>query len=165
MAIIRKWLIPSIEELTHKFFLNKVIVYRQAFLCTDPEAFLSEAYYEGFNEYVHKFTMQDKHDLNRLRVEKVLTIREFTSMAEMGKLSYDQFIHEEIYEFLWNAYILHVHEVDSELPTHFNYLEIEFHSEAEALTFNIPDIFGEEITDNSDYRMVNYWARTRKQIA
>ena len=45
--------------------------------------------------------------------------------------------------------------------TEFFYGEIEFNSVEEADAFTAPDWFGEEVTSDPQYRMSNFWERTR----
>ena len=56
---------------------------------------------------------------------------------------------------------LEVALVDAGTEWEFYYAEIEFPTEQDAKDFVVPAYFGEEITYNKDYKMKNFWKRTR----
>lgn len=56
---------------------------------------------------------------------------------------------------------LEVSYVDAGNHSEFFYAEIEFSSEEEAEKFNPPSFLFEEVTYDRNYKMKNYWKRTR----
>ena len=54
--------------------------------------------------------------------------------------------------------------VDLGLESSFMYAEVEFETEGQALQFEPPACFGEEITYDETYKMKNYWLRRNEPL-
>ena len=63
-----------------------------------------------------------------------------------------------------NGCLIEFNLVDGGTDTAFYYAEVEFNSEEEANSFvwPFPEVFIEEVTNKPEYKMANYWKRTRK---
>ena len=117
----------------------------------------------SIKEPTYKLCFKNKGNLKRIEIEFDLTPERFNRLAELGGLEKNSFIKKKSKTYLVNGYNLTVGVVDEGQPTSFCYGEIEFSDEAEALGFEAPDWFGEDITNEPDYKMASYWLRTRKQ--
>lgn len=62
-----------------------------------------------------------------------------------------------------NGCLIEFNLVDGGTDTAFYYAEVEFNSEEEANSFvwPFPEVFIEEVTNKPEYKMANYWKRTR----
>ena len=65
------------------------------------------------------------------------------------------------YRYKIGKYELTLGRVDSGKDTEFCYGEIEFESKEEAESFKAPEWFGKEVTEDKNFKMSNYWKRTR----
>lgn len=79
----------------------------------------------------------------------------------VGNINEDDFITKHFYRYVVNRHELTLGAADIGKPTEFFYGEIEFNSVEEADAFTAPDWFGEEVTSDPQYRMSNFWERTR----
>lgn len=66
--------------------------------------------------------------------------------------------------FYNNGYLIEFNLVDGGTDTAFYYAEVEFNSveEAKSFVWPFPEIYIEEVTEKPEYRMANYWKRTRE---
>ena len=66
--------------------------------------------------------------------------------------------------FYNNGCLIEFNLVDGGTDTTFYYAEVEFNSEEEAHGFvwPFPEVFIEEVTNKPEYKMANYWKRTRE---
>lgn len=130
----------------------------QAYLSTDPEVRIRRSNIGG-NDVAHYITVKSNGELVRREVEMPISGDDFYALADMVPYP---FIKKEfrVYE-LPNGLELECSLVDAGLSTEFMYGEVEFPSEEDAENF-VPcfDHVG-EITHCTDYRMKNYWKRTR----
>lgn len=65
----------------------------------------------------------------------------------------------------YQGYHIECNLVDGGTDNAFYYAEVEFNSEEKAMTFvwPFPDVFIKEITNDPEYKMANYWLKTRKR--
>ena len=80
---------------------------------------------------------------------------------EAVKLVKNPMIQKEYRAYEIGEYILEVCLVDPGTENEFYYGEVEFPSEKEANEFEPIPCLGKEVTLNANYKMKNYWLRTR----
>lgn len=161
MEIERKWLFESPDVAKDKCELYEKFEYLQGYISITPEVRISRKLVEG-KEFLFKMTIKSKDALARYEVEKPLTVQEFLQLQAIGNITYDMMITKTIYDYIYNGYHLTIGIVDEGKPTQFCYGEIEFNSVEEATSFVAPDWFGPDVTYDKNYKMSEYWNRTRK---
>lgn len=106
-------------------------------------------------------TIKSGGTLMRTEVESNLTdISLFNECLK--KLHYKPIVKD--YRGLYNnGYLIEFNLVDGGTDTAFYYAEVEFDSEEEANSYvwPFPEVFIEEVTNKPEYKMANYWKRTR----
>lgn len=158
MEIERKWLIKGFP--TDMYKINSERFIEQSYLYTDPEIRILHLY--NFNsdthDYDHEYrlTVKSDGDLSREEIELNIPNIEYRKILDMiNKKSIQK--NYRTYEFA--GFTIEMSQVDNL----FYYAEVEFKSEDEARQFTFPfsDIVIKEITEDSEYKMKNYWKRTR----
>lgn len=164
MEIERKWLFDMEEVPT---YLSQTLThYMQGYISIEPEVRIRTKCVETLpNRYLGEKTyalcIKSNGTLSREEIQKDLTKEEFNSMLKVGNINKKDLIMKAYYTIPIDNYFLTVGIVDKGKPHEFCYGEIEFSSEEEALAFNTPQWFGEEVTDDPSYKMKNYWKSTR----
>jgi len=156
----RKWLFdseiaPFGTKLLCEFFYN------QAYLTTNPEVRIRSKHIVGENETTYKLCIKSKGTIERIEVEKELTKEEFDQLMIVGNIKEEDIIKKHVYTYDIDGYKLTVGITDKDKESEFRYGEIEFHTIEEAMAFEAPRWFGQEVTYRKDYKMANYWERTR----
>lgn len=155
MEIERKWLLKKIPE---GFPLITEAVCEQAYLSQEPEIRIRKRNEVG-REPVYFIDIKSDGNLSRTEVTipisemKYETIKNIVGKHEINKnwFTFD----------LGDNRVLEVTIVDSCSDTEFIYAEVEFDTEKEAEDFVFPIEDAIEVTDNSEYKMKNYWKKTR----
>lgn len=160
--IERKWLFPSLNDAVQNCRISEYYTYMQGYLSTEPEVRISCKQPAHSDENICKLTIKSVGNLDRIEVEKVLTSLEFLELLEVGNLTLDDLIHKDFIQVCCEGYDLTIGQVDKGLSTSFFYGEIEFPSVEDANEFKAPKWFGKEVTNDRNYKMVEYWKRTRK---
>lgn len=168
MEIERKWLIS--EFASAPMILNCVIFSRYL-TCSDVEVRIRHVtsvsyhntedvmnYCPGMIQYPYKMTIKGPGKISRVEVERGITEEEYNDLS--GIVSYDPIVKK--YRIVrMGKYAVEMSQVDDA----FLYAEVEFESEDEANNFVIPEelsrVIIKEVTDDPDYKMKNYWKRTR----
>lgn len=156
--IERKFLIDRFPE---ELPLIKEAVIFQSYITTSPETRIREYIEESaiHNHFGYKLTVKSDGDLTREEVQWEITPElYFELLKDINKKPI--FKQYRTYK-LPDGHILECSIVDDNTDTRFMYAEIEFKTEEDANNFKIPSYLGEEITYNKDYKMKNYWKRTR----
>ena len=161
MEIERKWLFKSIAAPENITILGEYF-YKQAYISTNPEVRIRCRRVAGEDNFTYALCIKSKGTLERIEVQKELTEKEFHELMAIGNLKEDDFIVKHFYRYVVNRHELTLGAADIGRDTEFFYGEIEFNSIEEANEFTPPEWFGEEVTGNPDYRMVNFWKRTRE---
>lgn len=159
MEIERKWLFsPSISRgaAIAKFFSY------QGYISIDPEIRIRKAQRFLDSSAKYELCIKGKGHLSRPEIEKDLTEEEFFELANIGNFKEDDLISKECFIYKIKSHELIIAIVDTGRKDSFVYGEIEFVTEEEANNFITPGWFGEEVTYDENYKMANYWKRTRE---
>lgn len=144
-------------EIERKWILNRVptefkqIVHTQTeqfYISTNPEVRLR---YDPTSPYPFRLTIKGEGTLTREEIQEEVSEDFFN---EVGKSP----IKKDYYFFNCGGYPLEVSIVDDGA---FIYAEIEFETEEQARNYQLPIGDAVEVTDNPEYKMKNYWLRTR----
>ena len=106
----------------------------------------------------YKLTIKSDGDLSRKEIETFLDEEFFNKAAEFIGLP---LIHKSYYIFEHDGHMLECSVVDTGRPTTFTYGEVEFATEEDAKAFTWPFEGAIEVTYNPEWKMKNYWHRTR----
>lgn len=110
-------------------------------------------------ECSYAMTIKGSGDLIRPEVELEITENQYEVLKNIIDAS---LITKEYSKYeLDNNKILEYSVVDKNKDTSFIYGEVEFKNLEESKEFNVPNYFGEEITYDKNYKMENYWIKTR----
>ena len=162
MEIERKFLLNSFPDVDNK--INMCYV-KQGYLSTEPEIRIrSKSFNNSECTTVYYLTLKSSGNMIREEAEMEIT-RDMYEYLE-GFIKYpmiEKRYLKKLYNYDGKAYIIEFNIVNEGKNNSFMYAEIEFNSEEEANSItNFPDEFGEEITDNPEYKMKNYWKRINK---
>ncbi len=158
----RKWLFDSVKAPYGINVLDEYL-YGQAYISTNPEVRIRWKQKADGGRIFYKLCIKGKGTIERIEVEKELNKREFEQLMMVGNIKEEDFIKKHIYVYNINGYTLTIAATDIGRDTEFIYGEIEFNSSVqEAIAFEAPRWFGQEVTYRKDYKMANYWERTRK---
>jgi len=163
MEIERKWLfdlskIPKDLECINEY------EYDQGYLNVNSknEVRIRRKRKVGTHNYGYVLCIKSKGLLERIEIQKQITEEEFYQLMQAGGFTEDDLIHKRCSHYYVDDYnVLAVGVSDIGKPTEFYYGEIEFSSVEDANEFKPPKWFGKEVTHDSDYKMANYWQRTR----
>lgn len=153
--IERKFLIESFPE---SLPLKEAFTVHQAYISTEPEVRIRLNWFED-GSTTYYLAVKTNGEMVRQEIEIPISSEHFYALADT--ISYPFIVKEfRTYE-LPNGLELECSLVDKGLSTEFMYAEIEFQSTEEADKF-VPcfDYVG-EITRCADYKMKNFWKRTR----
>lgn len=155
MEIERKFLLSRIP---HHLGNPKKAVLFQSYLVTQDniEVRIRQRVYLSNSNF--KLCFKGSGDLCREEIELEISSEKYN---ELCRLVNGNPIHKDYYAFDLDGHILECSIVDSELDTTFIYAEIEFNSIEESEKFVMPDFCIKEITYDKEYKMKNYWKRTR----
>lgn len=157
MEIERKWLIKGLpsEIYKHKYSSN----IEQGYISVDPEVRI-----RANINVLHDGTIFDKHflaiksngTLSRMEIEIEISKDNFESLL---KLVPGELIMKRYFTYEFAGYTIEMSEVDRQ----WYYAEVEFESEedAKAFVFPFPDLVIKETTDDPNFKMKNYWTKTR----
>ena len=130
----------------------------QGYISFDPEVRIRKARDLRTGKEEYRITMKGDGDLAREEVETDIS-REF--YYDAGKFLNGRVIQKDYKKYKLGPWKLEVALVDPGTDWEFYYAEIEFSTEQEAKDFVVPSYFGREITFSEEYKMKNYWKRTR----
>ena len=155
MEIERKFLLESFPA---NLPLKKQLNTYQAYLSVEPEVRIRRTETDE-KDVAYFLTIKSNGTLVRKEVEMIVCAENFYALAEMVPYS---FIKKEyrVYE-LPNGLQLECSLVDGGSSCEFMYAEVEFPSVEEAERFAPCFDYVGEITQCADYKMKNYWKRTR----
>ncbi|MDF2880198.1 MAG: adenylate cyclase [Clostridiaceae bacterium] len=161
--IERKWLFNSEKAPEGTKELGEYF-YNQAYLSVNPEIRIrsKQNVYDGNISY--KLCIKGKGTIQRIEVQKEITKEEFEQLMIIGNIKEEDFVKKHFYIYDINGYKLSLGVTDIGKDTEFRYGEIEFDFTNEANEFIAPDWFGKEVTYDNDYKMANYWERTRGRL-
>ena len=130
----------------------------QGYLSIEPEVRIHKATDRKSGKQDFRLTVKGNGILTRTEIKTDIAESFYTEAVQMLA---QPMIKKEYKSYAYEKYILEVCYVDAEMESAFFYGEIEFSSEEEAKNFQKPDFFGKEVTVEEDYKMKNYWKRTR----
>ena len=149
MEIERKWILQRVPT---EFRLVRNSQVEQFYISTSPEVRLrhNPASNEPF-----RITIKGEGTLSREEIETQVSENFYTQVKEFVNKSP---IKKDDSIFNCGGYPLAVSVVDDGA---FIYAEVEFESEEQARDFQLPIDDAVEVTENTEYKMKNYWLRTR----
>lgn len=149
MEIKRKWILQRVPT---EFRLVRNAQVEQFYVSTSPEVRLrhNPASNEPF-----RITIKGEGTLSREEIETKISENFYNQVKEFVNKSS---IKKDYSIFNCGGYPLAVSVVDDGA---FIYAEVEFESEEQACDFQLPIDDAIEVTENTDYKMKNYWLRTR----
>ncbi len=155
MEIERKWHLlrePELPALSHTRM-------SQSYLSLNPEVRIRR-YEDLLQEAPDHFdlTIKSEGTLAREEIIKPLSAGEYAILLKMTGGLPPIVKDHKTYE--WEGYTLEYSVVDADRGG-FSYAEIEFPTLEAARAFSAPDWFGEETTEQRDFRMKHYWRDTR----
>ncbi len=149
MEIERKWRIDRFPDLQ----VSRRAEIWQGYLSLEPEVRIRKTVSENGESY--RLAVKGNGTLSREEVEPYITREDYEALCGMLKKPP---VHKE-----WRGYdlggglMLEVSLVDGGEPTSFMYAEVEFPNEESAKSFKAPDFLGEEMTNQTGFRMKHYW--------
>ena len=153
--IERKFLIDSIPS--DLPMIRHFMVYI-AYLSTNPEVRIRRNVTDG-QDTDYFLAIKSGEGMVRGEVELHISKEHFYALADMVS---KPFIAKDFYIYqLPEGLELECSHVDAGSDTEFMYAEVEFPSIEAALNFSMPHNFTKEVTNDSSYKMKNYWERTR----
>lgn len=130
----------------------------QGYVSLDPEVRLRKATDIHTGEEEFRITIKGDGDLVRNEIETEIDCNfYYDTMDFLGV----RMIKKDYKKYKLGRWNLEVAHVDQGTDWEFFYAEIEFPTEQDAKDFIVPNFLGREITFNEDYKMKNYWKRTR----
>lgn len=160
IEIERKWIL---NEVPKGFPLIIDAVCEQAYLSISPEVRIRKRAETG---NVPLFFLDVKSDGTLTRNEITNPISEEKYKALKGMLEEKTVIRKIWHHFdIGNNQTMEVTIVDPGTDTEFIYAEVEFGTNEEAESFVFPIKDAVEVTDDPNYKMKNYWKKTRIEKA
>lgn len=149
MEIERKWILNRVPTEFKQIVHTQT---EQLYLSTSPEVRLR---HNPASPYPFRLTIKGEGTLTREEIQEEVSEDFFNEVKKfVGKPS----IKKDYYIFNCGGYPLEVSIVDDGA---FIYAEIEFETEEQARNYQLPIDDAVEVTDNPEYKMKNYWLRTR----
>lgn len=130
----------------------------QGYVSIHPEVRIHRAEDLNSGKVNYRLTMKGEGDLTRTEIRTELD-QEF--YEEAVKLAKYPMIQKDYRCYKLGDLVLEVCYVDPGTDHEFYYGEIEFQSEEDAKAFVPISCLGKEVTNEPEYKMKNYWARTR----
>ena len=179
LEIERKWIVDPrmIDELKTEIGDWKHKEQHQAYLSVDPEIRYRNSRNTKNNHIKHFIAHKSDGGLVREEIELEITIDSALKFAAVIRdndnikaYNGSKFIVKDYYIFYYGDIKLQLSIVDAPRSSDdhdesFAYMEIEFRDSRSAMEFEVPvflrEYIIEEVTDNPEYKMKNYWARTR----
>ena len=149
MEIERKWILQRVPT---EFRLVRNSQVEQFYVSTSPEVRLR---YNPASNEPFRITIKGEGTLAREEIETKISENFYNQGKEFVNKPP---IKKDYSIFNCGGYPLAVSVVDDGA---FIYAEVEFESEEQARGFQLPIDDAVEVTENTDYKMKNYWLRTR----
>jgi CYTH domain-containing protein len=130
----------------------------QGYVSIEPEVRIRKAVDKTTAEEEFWITIKDDGDLARNEIETRITDDFYYDTVDFLAV---RMIRKDYKKYKLGQWKLEVAMVDPGTDWEFCYAEIEFPTVEDAKEFIVPNYFGREITFNDDYKMKNYWKRTR----
>ncbi|MBR3811745.1 MAG: adenylate cyclase [Agathobacter sp.] len=130
----------------------------QGYISFDPEVRIRKAIDRKKQIEEYRITIKGNGDLTRSEMESEISGEFYHDTVAFLNV---EMVKKDYKKYKLGPWELEVALVDAGTEWEFYYAEIEFPTEQDAKDFVVPAYFGEEITYNKDYKMKNYWKRTR----
>lgn len=161
MEIERKWLLRTLPMVLpdEKYWIE------QFYLSLEPEVRLRRCVPNGDYENRVPYRMTVKGNGSLSRVEIQTSVEEDFYNQALDFVNLDP-IEKHLLIYEKDGYRIEVAIVLEDANkgrTGFTYAEVEFDSEEDALAYKFPwpNVVIEEVTDKPEWKMKNYWQRTR----
>ena len=155
LEIERKFLIDGFPEELELLYDVEI---EQGYVSIHPEVRIHKAVDKTSARTDYRLTLKGDGDLTRTEIKT--DVSESFYKDALGMLGV-QPIAKDYKAYRLGERILEVCRVDAGTQNEFYYAEIEFPTEDDAENFIPPQFLGREITYNDEYKMKNYWKRTR----
>ncbi|MCM1220472.1 MAG: hypothetical protein NC548_38900 [Lachnospiraceae bacterium] len=153
--IERKWII---NRLPTGFDMVASGTVQQAYLSIDPEVRIRRSEIKG-KPVAHFITIKSNGDLSRDEVNIKISKEQYDAILAM--IGIEPIVKDFHKYSIGFDLMLECSHIDAGGPNELFYAEVEFPSEKSANEFKTLDIFDQEVTNDSSYKMKNYWVRTR----
>lgn len=130
----------------------------QGYVSIDPEVRVRRSVDKKTGEVQCYITIKGEGTLTRTEIETEIDENFYYDVADFMGVA---MITKDYKKYKLGEWKLEVACVDAGTPREFFYGEIEFPTEEDAKNFDPPKYLGREITFSEDYKMKNYWKRTR----
>ena len=130
----------------------------QGYVSIDPEVRIRKAVDKHTGREEFRMTIKGEGDLTRNEIETNITSDFYYDTVDFLDVN---MIQKDYKKYKLGQWKFEVACVDPGTDRAFFYGEIEFPTEQDAKDFVVPSYFGREITFNDEYKMKNYWKRTR----
>ncbi len=130
----------------------------QGYISTKPEVRVRKAVDKKTGKEQFRMTVKGDGELTRTEIETNITEDFYYDAVDFMGVT---MIQKDYKKYRLGEWKLEVSHVDADTDWAFFYGEIEFPTEEDARNFDPPTYFGREITFSEDYKMKNYWKRTR----
>lgn len=157
LEIERKFIMQGFPEEIGIEMLREVEI-EQGYISIEPEVRLHGATDTSTQEENFRLTLKGNGDLTRTELITDVS-KEF--YMEAKKMLPGEMIRKTYRKYQFGELLLEVCHVDAGTENAFYYGEIEFESEEKAREFVAPEWLGQDVTCNDEYKMKNYWKRTR----
>lgn len=155
LEIERKFLM---EGFPRQLELLREVEIEQGYISTEPEVRLHRATDINTGKSDFRLTVKGEGELTRTEIKTDIDEGFFYDAVDFTGVN---FIMKDYKSYKLGPWVLEVSHVDPGSNHSFYYGEIEFMTEEDAKEFIPPNYLGREITFNEDYKMKNYWKRTR----
>lgn len=130
----------------------------QGYVSVNPEVRIRKAVDKNTGREEFRMTIKGDGDLTRNEIETNITSDFYYDTVDFLEVN---MIVKDYKKYKVGPWKLEVACVDPGTDRAFYYGEIEFPTEQDARDFVVPSYLGREITFNDEYKMKNYWKRTR----
>lgn len=130
----------------------------QGYISTEPEVRIRKAVNKRTGKSRCYITIKGDGDLTRTEIETEIDESFYYDVADFLGVT---MITKDYKKYKLGEWKLEVACVDEGTSREFFYGEIEFPTEEDAKKFDPPKYLGREITFSEDFKMKNYWKRTR----
>lgn len=154
-------------EIERKFLMNgfpiglqivSEVEIEQGYVSINPEVRIRKATDKRTGETKCRITIKGDGDLTRTEIETEIDENFYYDVVDFLGVT---MITKDYKKYRLGEWRLEVACVDKGTPREFYYGEVEFPTETDARAFEPPKFLGREITFSEDYKMKNYWKRTR----
>ena len=155
LEIERKFLVEGFPE--NLELLSEVYI-EQGYVSFEPEVRIRKAVVLDTGTEEYYLTIKGDGDLARREIETEISREFYEDTANFLGVNV---VRKDYKKYKLGQWELEVSLVDAGTEWEFYYAEIEFPTEEDANAFELPEYLGKEITYDTDYKMKNFWKRTR----